>query len=365
MVILFLLRQLKALSGPPRTCVISLKGGALDEEFKRSCDEYIVLPEFKNAHQVPSLWTRIRNKLGIAETEKSRKDHRELDNLQTVDLIYANTAVCAGIAHDYRAQLSKDCRLILHIHELEVVLRRQGPGLKDHLQSADRIIAASELVKSNLIRQWDIPEEKLVRVYECSEIEARKVKKDRTENAPFIIGGSGTVHWRKGSDLFIQTAIQLRSLAPERRFEFRWVGGISVTERDIIEEDIRKADLGGLVRFTGETDQPDKYFNDFDLFLMCSREDPFPLVCIEVGMMGKPILVFEGATGTQEFLNDGGGKVIPYLDTLKMAEAIAFYMNDSNALIADGQRNAEIFAQFGPEEIIPQILQLIDSTLSA
>jgi glycosyltransferase involved in cell wall biosynthesis len=96
---------------------------------------------------------------------------------------------------------------------------------------------------------------------------------------------------------------------------------------------------------------------------MPSREDPFPLVCIEMGLLGIPIVCFEKATGTAEVLSNGGGKIIPYLDIESMAETIVFYYSNQEALDFDSQKAKEIFNNFTPEIICPQIYQLIENVI--
>lgn len=58
---------------------------------------------------------------------------------------------------------------------------------------------------------------------------------------------------------------------------------------------------------------------------MTSREDPFPLVSIEVGLLGKPIISFEKAVGTNEILQDAGGFIVPYLSIEDMAQKALLY----------------------------------------
>ena len=94
---------------------------------------------------------------------------------------------------------------------------------------------------------------------------------------------------------------------------------------------------------------------------MISREDPFPLVCIEVGMLGKPIITFDQATGTSEIIKDKGGTIVPYLDIPELTNAIVSYIEDEKKLKAHGSFNKDAFQQFSPENICPQIWEVITS----
>jgi glycosyltransferase involved in cell wall biosynthesis len=96
---------------------------------------------------------------------------------------------------------------------------------------------------------------------------------------------------------------------------------------------------------------------------MTSREDPFPLVCIEVGMLGKPIVCFEKATGTAEIIEKGGGFIVPYLSVEGMAEKIIHYYNNPIEKEQHGEFNKTAFAQFTPEIGCPQLFSIIENTL--
>jgi glycosyltransferase involved in cell wall biosynthesis len=99
-------------------------------------------------------------------------------------------------------------------------------------------------------------------------------------------------------------------------------------------------------------------FREFDILLLPSREDPFPLVCLEAGLLGKPVICFEKAGGIPELLEDGGGRVVPYLDIDAMAEAVKFYHDHPEIRQADGNRLKEKAAQYDTRVLAPQIVSL-------
>jgi glycosyltransferase involved in cell wall biosynthesis len=94
---------------------------------------------------------------------------------------------------------------------------------------------------------------------------------------------------------------------------------------------------------------------------MTSREDPFPLVCIEVGKSGIPIICFEKATGIQEVLVTGGGFVVPYLDVVAMAEKIVLYYYDSTLLSKDSKKNKVNFSIFTSEIMAEKLFDFIEN----
>jgi glycosyltransferase involved in cell wall biosynthesis len=60
-----------------------------------------------------------------------------------------------------------------------------------------------------------------------------------------------------------------------------------------------------------------------DVFALLSREDSFPVVALEAGAAGKPVLCFEGTGGAADMIAaSGGGWVFPYLDVRQIAETL-------------------------------------------
>ena len=87
---------------------------------------------------------------------------------------------------------------------------------------------------------------------------------------------------------------------------------------------IERAGIADSFCWTGEVANPLDYFACFDAFALVSREDPFPLVCLEAALLEKPILCFAGAGGTSELIEEDSGFTVPYLDLNAMADKLLF-----------------------------------------
>ncbi len=112
----------------------------------------------------------------------------------------------------------------------------------------------------------------------------------------FVVAGSGTLEWRKGVDLFLQAAVRLTGELPD--IHFIWVAGRSAPSNPIYDEvmfDLARIDEKERIRVIESKDVPAPYFAAADLFLLTSREDTFPLVCLEAAALGKPVICFEKA----------------------------------------------------------------------
>jgi len=294
-----------------------------------------------------NLISRVRNKLDLkgARSHKSRQ-LLEYYKRAGISLIYSNTITNGEIL---AALSSLGIPVITHIHELDYWIKQFGEkNLRQVRRDTSHYIAASEAVKANLVGKHAVPAEKIEVVH--SFIPTHGIKADPAgirqqldipEDA-FVILGSGHETWRKGKDLFVELAAEVFKALPERQIHFLWVGGWEKEkDRRNIQDDQQRLGLTGRVHFIGEVINPLDYFAAGDVFAMVSREDPFPLVCLEAALLGKPILCFSDSGGMPEFVEDDAGFIVPYLDLTAMSERIANLASDKALCIQLGKRAAE------------------------
>ena len=111
--------------------------------------------------------------------------------------------------------------------------------------------------------------------------------------------------------------------------QFIWVG--AETQSGEILELERLAKSSGVtdkVRFVGPVANPLPFMIASDIFLLTSREDPFPLVCLEAADCGVPIICFANAGGMPIFVGSECGLVVPYQDVQEMAEQLCSLLSD-------------------------------------
>ncbi len=340
------------------THLLIMKSGVLEEDFKNICTKVYKVSEARSHESyLTKIYYKLVSYIGHRTTSKTRY-LRHISN-NKYDFIYGNCAPTLDVALKIKAN-SLNSKLILHIHELEVVLKMHLNKQNNKLHLVDQFIAASYLVKDNLVNLWNVNDDKVDVVYECTEY--RELETTKKVDNLFIVGASGSVQWRKGDDIFLQVARYINKQYPEVKMKFVWVG--ANYKKDIIEEDLKKLNLNIEVAFVGEQRCPETYYKEFSVFLMTSREDPFPLVCIEMAKLETPIICFKGATGTEEFLERGGGKIVPYLDIEAMAESVIDYYNIPDDLKADGKKAKQLFAQLTPENIGLEIFENIEKVVS-
>ncbi|WP_372757284.1 glycosyltransferase [Mariniflexile sp.] len=337
--------------------VVTLKGGQLTDAFKKNCTHFY---DYSLATQPTKLSIAQRLLLKLKLYKRPNLKERFIENLANnhYNVIYANTVVSIPLAVAISKKNSL-AKVVAHMHELPAIINLSLPNFESYITSISQFIVPSHLVKANLVQHWSVDENNIKVVYECSEVE--NLLKEKKVNTVFTVGASGYVHWRKGHDVFVQLARYVTKNYPNCKMQFVWVGTLPKTEEIILQEDLKKLGLDGIIKFVGEVDNPASYYNNFDVFVMTSREDPFPLVCIEVGMLGKPIVSFENAVGTNEILAEAGGYIVPYLDIELMAEKIVSYYNSPGLKVQHGALNREAFSKFTPDIICPQLLEAVSN----
>lgn len=240
------------------------------------------------------------------------------------------------------------------------------------MRLTDRFIVASHAVKNNLTVNHGIAANNMILCYDfipCEEIESYRTEKKlvcQELNIPldsFIICGSGTMDWRKGTDLFIQLANSLVHNLRNAPIYFLWVGGRK--EGHYYEEliyDVNKLCLETRVIFLCEQVAPWVYYSACDVFALLSREDPFPLVCLDSATLGKPILCFEKSGGMPEFVEDDAGFIVPYLDIEAMcSRIIQLYEDDTLRQRLGARAAAKVRERHDIEQSGRQIVGIIES----
>lgn len=259
-------------------------------------------------------------------------------------VVYLNTASPATL----RALpfVARSSRVIAHVHELEFALRYQ-------LDESDRalllgrpdcFVAASNAVAENLIERHGVSTDRVEVHHEFVEPVTPAAPGERRQALQdlglppdtFVVGASGMTEWRKGPDIFLRVAEELRRLT-NRPLALLWVGGATAgPEWWPLDHEARHLGVDDLVSFLGPCADPGAWFRLFHVFALTSREDAFPLAALEAATAGVPLVTFDTG-GMVEFAAHGGGVVVPYPDVKSFALELA-------ALAADETRRRRLGA---------------------
>jgi glycosyltransferase involved in cell wall biosynthesis len=140
---------------------------------------------------------------------------------------------------------------------------------------------------------------------------------------------------------------------------FNWVGKI---DKSYIAEFTYESELLNInpnLIFIDETDNPHQYINDFDLYFLSSREDPFPLSTIEAAYLSKTIICYRDVSGIQNTLLRSNQCYIKPFDIKDTVEKILYFYHNRELLQTIGASNKTNSLEYDTEIIGPKIYDII------
>lgn len=274
-----------------------------------------------------------------------------LFRLRGTSLIFFNTI---SNGHILKKLMILKAKHICYVHELEAAIHMttNRESLQVVLQHTDLFIACSQAVKSNLVGKHGVPQNSIqvlptpaTVVYRNKKDYATFVQSFRSANAvpagAVVIGVMASDEWRKGVDLFLPLISLYTSLYPASNVYFVWKGRNNRSLASYYNlYDVEKFAQHNCLLLPHGDDSMETMAG-FDIHLVISREDPFPLVVLEAASFGIPTVCFAEAGGSREFIESDAGISVPYGNLLKMAEALHLLAEDNELRVKMGSRAQE------------------------
>lgn len=145
-----------------------------------------------------------------------------------------------------------------------------------------------------------------------------------TLNRPAVVS-IGAVSQRKGTDLLVRAFSAIAGNHP--RANLYVVGNVDWSHPRALAEESAAHDR---IHFVGFRSNPKSYLQQADLFVLCSRRDPYPLAVLEAREAGVPILA-SNVDGIPEALEWGARGV------LFETESLAQLSSQMDTLLSDTQ----------------------------
>jgi glycosyltransferase involved in cell wall biosynthesis len=246
------------------------------------------------------------------------------------DLVYLN----ASWSVRSLPALSGVRQVVAHVHEMDDVIGQLPAADRAVLlERPVRLLVGARSAQANL-EAHGVAADRIVHVPYFLPVEppAGDPPPDRRDaraalglpvDRPLVLGG-GVFDWRKAPDLLLHVAWHLHAGGVEATVA--WVGDRNErpTWCDWDEEAARLGLADHAVHLPATPDLA-AVLSAADVFVLSSREDTFPLVCLEAAALGVPVVCFDDA-GIVELLEDDGrgwaGAAVPYPDLPAMAAAV-------------------------------------------
>lgn len=278
--------------------IISKNRGPIEKEYEKIGSNF----KWNYFSQNKSiLFFRIINKIININYFINRNIIKKIKSLQS-EICICNTITNFEIVENFQNSL----KIVTWVHELEYMINISKNIFSECpeklIEITDYFLCASDSVKRHLVKRYQISPKS---TYIINEIIDYTPPYHKKSNNKFIVGGCGKLSWRKGSDLFIIIADYLINTLKVKDVYFEWLGADTQTLDYIqIKHDIEKLGLKNFVRILEQSENSKTFMQNISLFVMVSREDPFPLVNIEAGAAGTPIITFKSTGGSEEFVDD-------------------------------------------------------------
>jgi glycosyltransferase involved in cell wall biosynthesis len=323
-ILMLRLMQLLKSYGYGAKVLIKMDTGPLGKEFVQLADHGEVYWRRQG-----NIFERVRvflfNKLGLGFTNLFRG----------TDLILNNTITNGWLIQTIHKW--HKIPIISYVHELKEVTRlyTDSQSVEFTLTNSQFFLVPCEAVRNFLVYDLKVPKEKIAllnyfipREIEDDELLARNL----THRPGLVVGGCGTLDKRKGIDLFIRIAGILKHHYPEVRAEFVWKGG----NDDSLDTELRQTSLLNGVSFSFTSGDMKPFYKSIDLFILTSREDPYPLVVLEAATYSVPTICFDQSGGAPEFVGEDAGKVVEFESVNDVVETILYYYRDRERLRLHG-----------------------------
>lgn len=254
-------------------------------------------------------------------------------------------------------------KTITHFHELPLTYASlNSKDMKDMVDTSDLIIGCSQ---STCEAINDLGAKNVKLLYSFIDADKVKIQPGRSNalrqklgipQNDFVWVLSGMTSERKGFDLLPDIANTL----DQPNVHLVWIGEILdnglvfyTEQRCVHSKSKTKIHLAGK--------QKEDYYNYLNMgngFLLTSRQDPFPLVMIEAGLLGKPMVAFPSG-GASEFVQNGMGVVTQDISVSQMVSAMKSMMNKE--IITDADISRQWASQFNVKTGYENWVKLMES----
>jgi len=165
---------------------------------------------------------------------------------------------------------------------------------------------------------------------------------------------------RKGSDLFLGVTEELFALGV-RDFHALWAGHPVDDLAAPLFLAKERSPARCHISFLGQVLEPNLLMAPGDIFLLTSREDPFPLVSLEAAERGLPTLCFPGCGGMEAFVRAGGGLVSTGREPKDMARlALPLLENPAHAVLLGQEAQKLVLARHTMDSAGPAFVALFE-----
>lgn len=339
--------------------IILLKdGGELQKDFECIGKTYNWSAHFTSSNTVE----KVLSKIGVKKLSISYQNRikRNIISWQP-DFVFSNTIVSNELTYIFKQILN--CPFVAVFHEMLFSAQFYYPNAlsKSLISIYHKIIAINSDIKKYLVNDFAFEENNIKIISPFIVIDDEKSLRSNQPKKKFEVLLSGFPGWQKGFDLLSNLIANLKYKHPNVKVKFIWLGEVASNIKLMFIYELDKIEANHYISFAGNVSNMSEYYSSASLFLSLSREDTFPTACIEAASYGLPVIAFEKSGGIVDFISNGVGYTVPFLDVDAIASKISFlYHNkfDYNEMVEKSKLLSE---QYVIARVAPKIVDVISS----
>ena len=337
---------------------VLMRDGALREEFEQTGNTYTWNPPDLNKPE------RFHKRLGKLLLQRGNADPgawlTALIEKEQPDILYLSTLVLGKYLG--RLSVRPGCHVVTHVHELLPSLRQlsSDDNVRTQLNLSDKVISCATCVQDTLIKVYGLPAHKCSIIPEFISIptfdkgspdpaapaapgQSQPLLRlqDAIARGVHVFGIGGNPIARKGFDLIPLFIKECKLLFGDQPFLVVWIGcGEHSAAHVAIDWDLSQMGLSQHLMLVPSVAMPQfrQLVSQLSVLTLLSREDPFPLVVLEAGLLGIPTVCFAGSGAIPEMADQGCCIRVGYLDLPAFATAVYELCHNPEAASAIGER---------------------------
>lgn len=382
-ILLNLIRWLKSHHDLKMAAVL-MRNGSLRTEFEQELTTYTWIPTDLNQPE------RIHKRLVNTLLQRGRTDPgkwlAQIIEKEKPDVIYLSTLVLGR----YLGSVGQDAhpRIVSHVHELlPSLLQLSGEAMvQRQLDLSHKVISCADCVQNGLTKNFHLPQDRCIILPEFIITRPDKKSHDSQQNdcannqdpqeklgwqklniaqergiPVFGIGGNPIS--RKGFDLIPLFLKACRQRFGDEGFLFVWIGcGEGSSPHASLSWDLELMGLSDQIVLFPSVAMASfrRLLSRLQVLTLLSREDPFPLVALEAGLLEIPTVCFKGSGAIAEMADEGACIAVDYLNLEEFAAAVQRLWAQPEEARRIGRRcRLKVLEELSLEQVAPRVAQVL------
>jgi glycosyltransferase involved in cell wall biosynthesis len=361
-----------------------MRNGSLRTDFEQELTTYTWIPTDLNQPE------RIHKRLVNTFLQRGRSDPgkwlAQIIEKEKPDVIYLSTLVLGR----YLGSVRQDAhpRIVSHVHELlPSLLQLSGDAMvQRQLDLSHKVISCADCVQNGLTKNFHLSQDRCIILPEFIITRPDSKSHDSQENdcannqdpqeklgwqklniaqdrglPVFGIGGNPIS--RKGFDLIPLFLKACRQRFGDEGFLFVWIGcGEGSSPHASLSWDLELMGLSDQIVLFPSVAMASfrKLLSRLQVLTLLSREDPFPLVALEAGLLEIPTVCFKGSGAIAEMAEEGACIAVDYLNLEAFAAAVQRLWAQPEEARRIGRRcRLKVLEELSLEQVAPRVAQVL------